>query len=104
MVNKKSANERILGKREALSEEQIERIHEEIRDPLTPIVIWLGFNHGLLASEICDLRLSDIDLDKGSIVVRTQRMTCKRRRILLNKEQDRSMDHNEVLRSAQRRE
>ena len=47
--------------RRALTKEEIEMIYEEVKNPLVHTLIWFGLNFGLRPSEICNLKLSDID-------------------------------------------
>lgn len=52
-------------RKQILTEKEIERVYRETKDPLTRILIWFGLNFGLRPNELCNLKLSDIDLDRG---------------------------------------
>ncbi len=47
-------------------------------------MVLLAFKHGLRASEVCDLRVSDIDLANGTIVVRRLKGSLKSSQDLLD--------------------
>src|SRR5271169_4932053 len=47
-------------------------------------MILLAFKHGLRASEVCDLRVSDIDLANGTIVIRRLKGSLKSSQDLLD--------------------
>lgn len=70
-----------------LTEKEIERVYRETKDPLTRILIWFGLNFGLRPNELCNLKLSDIDLDRGWVVVTTTRMARHTRRIPMTERQ-----------------
>jgi len=65
--HKKATDE--VGKREALSEDEIRKLFE-IRNPLVRMLIWIGLNFGLRRNEVCNLKLSDIDFDKMLFIIR----------------------------------
>src|SRR5271154_3479771 len=47
-------------------------------------MILLAFKHGLRASEVCNLRMSDIDLKNGTIIIRRLKGSLKSSQDLLD--------------------
>lgn len=52
--------------------------------PRNHAMVLLAFKHGLRASEVCDLRVSDIDLANGTIVIRRLKGSLKSSQDLLD--------------------
>jgi len=75
--------------RRALTEEEVERIYEEVENPLVHTLFWFGLNFGLRPREICNLEISDIDFKEKCITVRNS-FGYKTRRIPMTENQTRS--------------
>lgn len=69
----------------ALSPQQIEKVLKAAREnKRNHAMILLAYKHGMRASEICDLRMSDIDLKTSEIIVRRKKGSLTNTQTLFN--------------------
>src|SRR5438094_7025800 len=60
------------------------------------LMILLGVSHGLRASEICDLRVDDFDLNEGTITARRQKGSNETTLALLHNDEPLLDEHSAV--------
>lgn len=56
---------------EALTKEEINKIHRETPNDVFRIIFWFMTNFGLRLQEVCNMKIRDIDLDKREVKVQT---------------------------------
>jgi integrase len=64
--------------RKALTPEEILKVLKIASESKRNLaMILLAYRHGMRASEVCDLRLSDLDLKNGEVTIRRLRAACE---------------------------
>lgn len=85
---------------QALSRDEILKVLEIASEsPRNHAMILLAFRHGLRASEVCELRLSDLDLENGEITVKRLKGSLKTTQALTDLSKQPLLSEQKVLRN-----
>jgi type 1 fimbriae regulatory protein FimB len=84
----------------ALTQDELLRVLKAASDsPRDIAMILLAFRHGMRASEVCDLKLEDVDLKNNEIVVRRKKHSLKTTQPLADVQGQPLLSEKRVLRA-----